>query len=244
MKTLPVIIASTIFQLLPTSVVYAASTDIIDHGTYLSDSVSGLDWLDVTLSVNRSQYDVSSQFGNGGDYAGYRYATGVELNTLVARYTGTDTGVPLNHYVDHSGDVIDGLIRLLGSTTDSASIAEFGQTVDARYGYAEGEFYDITNGIIADIRPDLGIHYFYTALLQDIDSTGHINEPGDSEYSSDRSRIYNGTFSSLNTGMDTGSYLVRDTVSSVPVPAAVWLMGSGLLGLMGFSRRNKVQPAA
>jgi len=27
--------------------------------------------------------------------------------------------------------------------------------------------------------------------------------------------------------------------SAVPVPAAVWLMGSGLLGLMGFSRKNK-----
>jgi len=27
--------------------------------------------------------------------------------------------------------------------------------------------------------------------------------------------------------------------SAVPVPAAVWLMGSGLLGLMGFNRKNK-----
>jgi len=36
-----------------------------------------------------------------------------------------------------------------------------------------------------------------------------------------------------NINVDTGS------VSSVPVPAAVWLMGSGLLGLMGFSRKAK-----
>jgi len=32
-------------------------------------------------------------------------------------------------------------------------------------------------------------------------------------------------------------------VSAVPVPAAVWLMGSGLLGLMGFSRKGKKLPA-
>ena len=32
--------------------------------------------------------------------------------------------------------------------------------------------------------------------------------------------------------------------SPVPVPAAVWFMGSGLLGLMGFSRKNKVQSVA
>ncbi len=30
------------------------------------------------------------------------------------------------------------------------------------------------------------------------------------------------------------------TVSAVPIPAAVWLFGSGLLGLVGLSRRNKV----
>ena len=30
-----------------------------------------------------------------------------------------------------------------------------------------------------------------------------------------------------------------DMVSSVPVPAAVWLFGSGLLGLMGFAHRKK-----
>jgi len=35
-----------------------------------------------------------------------------------------------------------------------------------------------------------------------------------------------------------------ENISPVPVPAAIWLMGSGLLGLMGFSRRNKALPAA
>jgi len=30
------------------------------------------------------------------------------------------------------------------------------------------------------------------------------------------------------------------TVSAVPVPAAVWLFGSGLMGLMGFARRKTV----
>lgn len=29
-------------------------------------------------------------------------------------------------------------------------------------------------------------------------------------------------------------------VSEVPVPAAVWLFGSGLVGLMGFKRRKKI----
>lgn len=51
--------------------------------------------------------------------------------------------------------------------------------------------------------------------------------------------------SSLFSGLDdgasnirVGSALVRD-VSVVPVPAAVWLFGSGLIGLVGLARRKK-----
>jgi hypothetical protein len=33
--------------------------------------------------------------------------------------------------------------------------------------------------------------------------------------------------------------MAPNAVSAVPVPAAVWLFGSGLLGLVGISRRKK-----
>ena len=39
----------------------------------------------------------------------------------------------------------------------------------------------------------------------------------------------------------TGTYNVTGTYSVVPVPAAAWLMGSGLLGLVGIARRRKAQ---
>ena len=43
-------------------------------------------------------------------------------------------------------------------------------------------------------------------------------------------------------GFTSVQYLVHleGYVSNVPVPAAVWLFGSGLLGLIGISRRKKV----
>ena len=36
-----------------------------------------------------------------------------------------------------------------------------------------------------------------------------------------------------------GSWQIAGTVSAVPVPAAAWLMGSGLMGLVGVARHRK-----
>ena len=47
---------------------------------------------------------------------------------------------------------------------------------------------------------------------------------------------YTNVYSTTSNFLE-GIYLVRDTV--VPVPAAVWLFGSGLLGLIGVARRKK-----
>ncbi len=38
-------------------------------------------------------------------------------------------------------------------------------------------------------------------------------------------------------GMNTPAYFAMDSVSAVPIPGAVWLLGSGLLGLIGIRRR-------
>ena len=35
-----------------------------------------------------------------------------------------------------------------------------------------------------------------------------------------------------------GSFLVKERASVVPIPSAVWLFGSGLIGLIGFARRK------
>ncbi|MFT7235595.1 MAG: hypothetical protein ACI9QV_001177 [Methylophagaceae bacterium] len=52
------------------SAAFAASTSFIDNGSYTTDTISGLDWLDVTTSKDQSYNYVSSQFGVGGVYQG------------------------------------------------------------------------------------------------------------------------------------------------------------------------------
>jgi hypothetical protein len=47
------------------------------------DTSTGLEWLDVTESTNYSFNYVSSQFGVGGDFEGFRYATTSEVKAFI-----------------------------------------------------------------------------------------------------------------------------------------------------------------
>jgi hypothetical protein len=60
--------------------VFGAESVTLDTGT-------GLEWLDVDRSVNRSFNEVSGQLGTGGDFQGWRYATGAEVLNLIVSNT-------------------------------------------------------------------------------------------------------------------------------------------------------------
>jgi hypothetical protein len=51
-------------------------------GTITRDTVGGLDWLDLTLTKNRSVDDITAQLGVGGEFEGFRYATTAEITAL------------------------------------------------------------------------------------------------------------------------------------------------------------------
>jgi len=54
--------------------------------------------------------------------------------------------------------------------------------------------------------------------------------------------IYLGGSGGVNWNQQHDGYVLN--ISSVPVPAAVWFMGSGVLGLLTFGRRKKVAASA
>ena len=59
-----------------------AQAILIDNGSMTLDTGTGLEWLDLTESINRSFDNVSGQFGAGGDFAGWRHANFAIVSTL------------------------------------------------------------------------------------------------------------------------------------------------------------------
>jgi len=212
-----------------TPVAIASTAGFFDHGDYLTDSHSGLDWKDVTLTVNRSYNDVSSQLGAGGEFDGWRYATSTEFVSLIKNYTGL-ISIPVNTTIQLPEGTALELVTFLGSTWDSPYQEQYGQSYEEYTGYGLQD--DRTYGMVIDDG--------YTG-----ESTQHavpfIHYLERSQSSLDLEYVYAAGLSMTDTQTDNtmGSFLVRDTVSAVPVPAAVWLFGSAIAGL-GFSSRRKL----
>jgi len=211
--------------LLSISVLHAAQVDFIDNDTYTTDTISGLNWLDVTTTVGLSKNHVLGELGTGGDYAGYRYATGTEFMTMMDNYHGDrqrDDTTQL-YYTDDSSQW---LIDTLGSTLDSYYVTFYGKTYDDAMGYSEGEYADYQIGLLADTYSSTRS---YVAMINN------------STINSDYWDIANNyTQANDYEQVATGSYLVRATTVETPIPAAIWLMGSGIAGLLGFGRKKSV----
>lgn len=80
--------ASLIALLLFSGSSNASKASFVDHGIYTTDTLSKLDWLDVTETGYKSYNKVVSELGAGGKLEGWRYATGIEVNQMLSNYTG------------------------------------------------------------------------------------------------------------------------------------------------------------
>jgi hypothetical protein len=68
------------------SVSTLANATLIDNGDYSADTVSGLDWLDWTLTRDKTQTEALAQFGG----AGWRMATSTEAVGLMENHFDVD----------------------------------------------------------------------------------------------------------------------------------------------------------
>ena len=188
----------------------SANAAIVDNGTYTTDTVSGLDWLDLTETRGLSYDYISSKSGVGQDFEGWRYATGIEVSGFFDAFGGNSAfynGTSTQNY---------GLFEQIGPLWGDLACQDLGCTPGkggSHFMYDLYQYSDtiwlLSQGVIASDA---------TTGIADL-SIGPVH-------------------TNFTSSFLAGSALVR-TTQPVPVPATVWLFGSGLVGLVGLARRKK-----
>jgi len=118
---------------------------LVDQGDTTLDPNTGLEWLDVNLTTNRSFSDISLEFGPGGDFEGFRHATPQELVTLFTNALipsinfgyGVPNAVPANS-----------LLLLIGWTNLETRPDQAVIPGDADYATAQGNTNDTLSGVL------------------------------------------------------------------------------------------------
>jgi hypothetical protein len=194
-------LASATIALLISSSVNAS---LIDNGNYTTDTVSGLNWLDLTETNGLTYYYVSSQLAAGGVYDGWRYATLAETENLFMEF-----GLPITN---------------TSESPISASTLSGITTMISYLGNTPGEFsaeYSGSLGLV-DVSSGSGSHLRVGALTTGYGASA-VTESTVFETDSYGANYF-------------GHYLVQ--LMPVPVPAAVWLFSTGLVGLITIARRK------
>jgi hypothetical protein len=198
-------------------------TGFIDNDTYTTDTIGGLDWLDLSTTLGQSRNQVDERI-TIGDLAGWRYAQGSEIGSVINNWTGdylTRLDTKGRTYILKTQTGISGSISNLETY--------FGMNARGRDLYLM-DFPD--EGVLAN----WGLDFIFYGDDGSIETFGlRIN--------------YNGQMGLDEKTDMIASFLVRDTahipadplpVSAVPLPAALPLYGAGLgfLGLMGWRKRR------
>jgi len=208
----------TVTALVLTSNVNAAliSVDWLSVGdnSITRDNTSGLDWLDLTATTSISYDTVLAEQVAGGQFDGWRYATTDEVSTMFL----SNFGIDLYNGNTSFGPPPAGLAQATGF---------FGDTI-----IGIGPQFTGIAGRTSDVNVFNNAHLVVGADYNSSTSTffRRIDPNLNTHYSSD-----------ISINEFTGSWLVSDGAwepSAVPVPAAVWLFGSGLLGLIGVAHRK------
>jgi len=228
------------------------SNGVLDHqpisSTFTYNSDLGAGSSSATLAIDNFDtfgntatiYSISLQLVSGNLVVGNMLAdwggnTGVPLST-VWDATGMINAIT-NPYGLQAGDIISGT----NLTRGGAFLYDVSSAIPA----SDGLYNPATSSYLNQGPAPLAVTNLNTTTLctPGTDCIGNALSGG-YPFTDDGiagSPMIDGPFSGLSVNFDIGSgnSLTVLSVTNVPIPGAVWLFGSGLLGLIGISRRKK-----
>ena len=183
---------------------------LIDNGSYTTDDVNGIEWLDLdytaSLSYNAAQSAITSVEGGGWTYASEAQVRNM-FDQIFPTWVETTAGYSSN--------------TLYTAETDTFTQL-FGNSFPTDYYSSDRTF---SRGLYMNEVGELHL------LGVENYTTGNDYVYGDHQVD------YLNFNYDVNGTLGFSVWMVRP--SAVPVPAAVWLFGSGLLGLVGIARLKK-----
>ena len=153
-------------------------------------------------------------------------------NGSIGRFGCSEIFTPNDCFIDKTYDQIGTMTFIF--STDSAGTFLIGETIFNETGLIWTDFHwsILSDGIatitnVSGIDPFTGVSGVGTT---EVDIFGGALASGES------------FFPQIEITVDGGAEIILSqtpTISSVPIPAAAWLFGSSLLGLVGMARRKK-----
>jgi len=197
------------------------------------------EWLELTETMGMSRLDVQQELWNeNSSLFGYEFASRSLVQELLRSYSGWDgvTGI--------LGDssVVAGMNRFLDDFGRNITPGDgYDRWITTSDGYRIG--YDTINyigGLYGDECSNLGSYgrSCLTNVVVYTSISGENTAATVTSWGGWDSENPNPLLASNEIRSDFGSHLVR--ISTVPIPAVVWLFGSGLIALVGFTKRKKI----
>ena len=223
-------IISLLIVLVNSCISHSIASTVIDT-QYTNDGklveLNGLEWLSLDQTAGLSRLTVQDNLNNNIYGSGWRYATRTEVeNLLDSLWGGTTEGWSIDNY--DGAKWFGSTFNWLGSATDS----EGNTTSESHFFFGNitdcGGLSDSCIGSVRineyEINPNSSTGFFMDGFGLSI-GVSSINE------------AY--TLPLFSSQYNQASMLVRNTVSTIPVPGGLILFISGLFGMGLFGRNNK-----
>lgn len=197
----------------------------------------------VTQTFNQVVYNVSNPTWDTIFTGSFTFDSDTQTvsnlsGSLSQAMSGNTTFVQLNHQLS---SVSDGMGNLLVSVFAQNTTDVFqggGFATGGRYTFGNNNAYVTINVNLADPTAALTQAQINTLAYADC-------SPGGLMGMTDPKTVCMTGWVNTSTGVPTaggtmqGTYPITQEISAVPVPAAAWLLGSGLIGLVGVARQRK-----